>query len=300
MINMRALTSFRKRTAFTLVEMLIYMGFAVAISGVGYTFLTGQTTLYAKNMSIVSSHTSARSTLDRLVNNLQQANGLPVLISTTGATSAAPASGLYYDRYLGDPYVVTHPGGTGLAAGATTLTVTRSTAALASPPLPGPGDTLLLDASPSPVRAVIATSTPGTINGATQRQTIVLTLSSGLSSAVTWTASQVQTSRLVHREAFIVVPVGNSSELRFFPNFEPMPTLTNAANYAVISNQISTQSGETTPFSIDTVGSDKLVRASLFARSTDYSSVLANKQANNFNTFVRLSTSLPSRLRPKQ
>ena len=79
-----------------------------------------------------------------------------------------------------------------------------------------------------------------------------------------------------------------------------MPTLTNAANYTVVSNQLSTQSWETTPFSIDTVGSDKLVRASLFARSTDYSTVLANKQLNNFNTFVRLSTSLPSRLRPKQ
>jgi hypothetical protein len=124
-------------------------------------------------------------------------------------------------------------------------------------------------------------------------------LSSGLSTAVTWTASQVQTSRLVHREAFIVVPVGSYSELRYFQNFEPMPTLTNAANYTVVSNQLSTQSGETTPFSIDTVGSDKLVRASLFARSIDYNNVLANKQLNNFNTFVRLSTSLPSRLRPK-
>ena len=299
MTNMKTLTSFRKRAAFTLMELVIYLGFAVAISGVGYSFLTGQTTLYAKNMSIVRSHTNLRSTLDRLVNNLQQANGLPVLISTTGGTSAAPASGLYYDRYLGDPYVVTHPGGTGLAAGATTLTVTRSTVALASPPLPAPGDALLLDAAPTPVRAIIATSTPGVINGTTQRQTIVITLSSGLSTAVTWTASQIQTSRLVHREAFIVVPVGDKSELRFFQNFEPMPTLSNAANYTVVSNQLSTQSGETTPFSIDTVGSDKLVRASLFARSTDYSTVLANKQLNNFNTFVRLSTSLPSRLRPK-
>ena len=297
---MKAYTPLRKRAAFTLVELVIYLGFAVAISGVGYSFLTGQTTLYAKNMSIVRSHTNLRSTLDRLVNNLQQANGLPVLISTTGATSAAPASGFYYDRYLGDPYVVTHPGGTGLAAGATTLTVTRSTAALASPPLPAPGDTLLLDASPSPVRANIATSTPGVINGATQRQTIVLTLSAGLGTAVTWTASQVQTSRLVHREAFIVVPAGDGSELRFFQNFEPVPTLTNAANYTVISNQLSIQAGETTPFSIDTVGSDRLVRASLFARSTDYSNVLAKKQANNFNSFVRISTALPSRLRPRQ
>jgi hypothetical protein len=42
------------------------------------------------------------------------------------------------------------------------------------------------------------------------------------------------------------------------------------------------------------------VRASLFARSTDYSTWLANKQANEFNTFVRLNASLGSRLRPRQ
>jgi type II secretory pathway pseudopilin PulG len=290
----------RKRAGFTLVELLIYLGLSVVISGVGYSLLNGQTRLYAKNMSIVRSHTNLRSVLDRLVNNLQQANSLPVLISTTGASSAAPSSGLYYDRYRGDPYVVTNPGGSGLTAATTSITITRSTAALASPPLPAAGDTLLIDASPSPVRALIATSTPGAIDTVNQRQPIVLTLSSALGTAVSWTSPQVQTSRLVHREAFIVVPVGDRSELRFFKNFEPMPTLTNAANYTVISNQISVQAGETTPFSIDLVNSDSLVRASLFARSTDYSTYLGNKQLNEFNTFVRLSTSLPSRLRPKQ
>lgn len=297
---MKALTNLRKSAGLTLVELVIYLGFSVVISGVGYSFLTGQTRLYAKNMSIVRSHTNLRSVLDRLVNNLQQANGLPVLISTTGATSAAPSSGLYYDRYLGDPYVVTHPGGTGLTAAATTVTITRSTAALASPPLPASGDTLLIDASPTPVRAIIATSTPGVINAVTQRQTIDLTLSTALGTAVIWTASQVQTSRLVHREAFLVVTVGDKSELRFFKNFEPMPTLASPANYTVISNQISILAGETTPFSIDLVGTDQIVRASLFARSTDYSTYLGNKQLNEFNTFVRLNTSLPSRLRPKK
>ena len=300
MTNMKTLSHWRSRAAITLVELVIYLGFSVIVSGVAYSFLTSGTRLYAKNMSIVRSHTNLRSVLDRLVNNLQQANSLPVLISSSGAASAAPAAGLYYDRYLGDPYVVTNPSGTGLSAGTTSITITRSTAALASPPLPVAGDALLIDATPNPVRALIATSTPGTVDNVLQRQPIVLTLSGTLGTAVSWTSSQVQTSRLVHREAFIVVPVGDKSELRYFNNFEPMPTLTNAANYSVISNQISVQAAETTPFSIDTVGPDKLVRASLFARSTDYSTYLANKQLNEFNTFVRLNTSLPSRLRPKQ
>ncbi len=76
--------------------------------------------------------------------------------------------------------------------------------------------------------------------------------------------------------------------------------LTNPANYRVLSNQFSMMPGETTPFSIDMIGSDRIVRASLFARSTEFSTWLADKQANNFNTFVRLNASLGSRLRPKQ
>ena len=251
-------------------------------------------------MAIVRSHTDVRSALDRLVNNLQQANGLPVLITTSGVVSTGQTAGMYYDRYLGDPYVVTHPGGTGLTAAAMSVTVTRSTVPLASPPLPSPGDTLLIDAPGNPVRARIATSTPGAINGATQRQTIVLTLSSALGTAVNWNASQVQTSRLAHREAFILMPGTDSAELRFYPNFEPMPVLTNAANYTVISRQLGNGAGETNPFSIVLDNGDQIVRASLFARSTDFGRYLQAKQQHEFNTFVRLNTSLPSRLRPKK
>ena len=51
---------------------------------------------------------------------------------------------------------------------------------------------------------------------------------------------------------------------------------------------------------VDLVGGDKVVRANLCARSTDYGTYLANKQQNEFNTYVRLNTALPSRLRPKK
>jgi hypothetical protein len=172
--------------------------------------------------------------------------------------------------------------------------------ALASPPLPGAGDTLLIDAPGDPVRAIIATSTPGAIDATNQRQPIVLTLKSPLGRAVTWNASQVQTSRLVHREAFIVVPGVASAELRFFPNFEPLPVLTNPANYTVVSNQLGIQAGETQPFSIADEAGDKFVRASLHERSTELGGYLAGKQQREFNTFVRINAALPSRLRPKK
>ncbi|MEQ1854267.1 MAG: hypothetical protein ABMA01_22080, partial [Chthoniobacteraceae bacterium] len=263
---MKAIAHQQRRSGTTLVEVMIYVGIAVVISAVAFSFLVSQTRLYAKNMALVRSHSDARTGLDRLVNNLQQANGLPVLITTAGTVTTGAAAGLYFDRYLGDPYVVTHPGGTGLTAAATSLTITRSTVPLASPPLPGAGDTLLIDAPGDPVRAVIATSTPGAIDATNQRQTIALTLKSPLGKAVTWNASQVQTSRLVHREAFIVVPGVASAELRFFPNFEPMPVLTNAANYTVVSNQLGIQAGETLPFSIADEAGDKIVRAGLVER----------------------------------
>ena len=297
---MQLLKYHRNRSGFTLVELMIYMCIGIIISCVTYSFLTGATVLYAKNMSIVHSHTNMRSVLDRLNNNLQQANNRAVLMDTSGnAVATATAAGLYYDRYLGDPYVITNASGTGLPSSTTTVTVTRSTAALAAPPIPAPGDAILISNPNGDVRGLIATSTPGVVDTINKRQPITLTLTAALGTAVTWTSPEIRTAILVHREAFLVVPAGNLSEFRFFKDFEPKPVLTNAANYSVISNQLSVLAGETTPFSIDTLGSDKIVRASLFARSTEFSTYLSTKQAYEFNTFVRLNTVLASRLRPQ-
>ena len=290
----------KSSSGFTLVELMVYMCIGLLVSYVTYSFLTSATILYAKNMSIVHSHTNLRSVLDRLCNNMQQANSRPVLIDTAGNAVVTTASaGLYYDRYLGDPYVVTNATGTGLTAATTTITVTRSTAAMVAPPIPVPGDAILISNQNGDVRALITTSTQGAVDIVNQRQPVTLTLSAPLGIAITWTAPEIRTAILVHREAFLVVPVGNLSEFRYFRNFEPQPVLTNPANYVVISNQLSVLSNEITPFSIDTLGTDRVVRASLFARSTEFSTYLGNKQAYEFNTFVRLNTVLSSRLRPQ-
>jgi len=281
------------------METMVCVAVSVVLSLATFSFLSSATLLYSKGMSIVRSHTNLRSVLDRLTNNMQQGNTLPVLIDTGGNVVATPPSaGLYYDRYLGDPYVIKNVSGTGLAAGATSITITRSTAALASPPAPKAGDAIVITNPNGNVRATISASVASSVSG--QTQDFTLTLSPGLASAVSWSSPAVMTATLVHREAFIVVPTGTQAELRYFPNFEPMPVLTNPANYIVVSNQLSVATGETTPFSIAMVGTDKIVKASLFARSTDFSTYLANKQANEFNTFVRLNTSLSSRLRPQQ
>lgn len=297
---MRLLHTYRTRSGLTMVELLFYLGISAVIAGVVFSFLTGASLLYAKNMSIVHSHTNLRSVFDRLTNNLQQAYTLPVLIDSSGNASAAPAAGLYYDRYLGDPYVVTNSSGTGLPSTTTTLTVTCSTVALASPPAPKTGDAILINDPSGNVRALISTCTAGAYDAANQRQSYNLTLSAALGRTVVWSAPEVRVATLLHREACLVVPGSTKSEFRFFPTFEPKPVMTDPTKYTVVSDQLSVLTGEMTPFSIDVVGADKIVRASLFARCTDYSTWLNNKQANEFNTFVRLNAVLASRLRPKQ
>lgn len=299
MTDMKNFRHHGQPAGFTLVELLFYLGISVLVSAVIYSFLTGATTLYAKNMSIVHSHTHLRSVLDRLTNNLQQAYTMPVLMDTGGNTSAAPAAGLYYDRFVGAPYLVNNSSGTGLASTTTSVTITASTAALASPPAPKAGDALLISDPNGDVRCRISAVSTGVFDAANQRQPYTLTFAAALGKTITWSSPEVRVASLLHREAFLVVPGTASAEFRFYPNFETVTAMNDATGYTVVSNQLSILAGETTPFSIDTVGSDRIVRASLFARSTEYSTWLANKQANEFNTFVRLNALLASRLRPR-
>ena len=304
MTSMLPLHQYRSRSGVTIAELSVYSLVGIILSCVAYTFLTGATQLYAKNMSLVRSHTDMRGVLDRTLNNMQQGNSLPVLIDTTGATVASGASaGLYYDSFKGNPYVITNPSGTGLAAGTAIITITASQAALASPPAPVAGDAVIIANPSGDVRIRITASVAGTFDSSNNRQPYTVTLSSPLAAAISWSAAEVRTITLVHREAFLVVPVGTYAELRYYPDFEPTPNaagIANSANYKLITKQLSVLAGEMTPFSIASVGTDNIVKASFFARCTDYSTYLSAHQAFEFNTFVRVNTSLASRLRPQQ
>jgi len=304
MTNMKPLRSYRRRSGTTLAETMVYALIGIIISCIAYTFLTSTTQLYAKNLSLVHSHSDMRTVLDRTLNNMQKGNSLPVLIDTTGTVVATPPSaGLYYDSFKGDPYVITNPSGNGLAAGTTTAILTSSMAALASPPAPAVGDAIIISNPGGDVRVRLTACVAGTFDSTNNRQPYTVTFATALASAISWTSAETRTATLVHREAFLVVPVSGYSELRYFKDFEPTPNaaaLANSANYTVITKQLSVLTGEMTPFSIATVGTDKIVKASFFARCTDYSSYLTNRQANEFNTFVRINTSLSSRLRPQQ
>ena len=78
---------------------------------------------------------------------LDKIENFQFLIDTTGnATTATTAPGLTYDRLVGFALLeFNHPGGSGLSETATSVSVTRSTNILASPPVPVGGDVLLID-----------------------------------------------------------------------------------------------------------------------------------------------------------
>ena len=292
---------------FTLVEILVALVVLTVVGVLISSFTISETWLYAKNTAVNGSHRSARRALDRLANELQQSQDLPTLIDTTGLATTAPiAAGLSYDRLVGSPYKINHPGGTGLPAAATSVSVTRSTNFLASPPVPVPGDVLLLDLpAGNPIRARISAVSVTNTNAVAEQQTLTLTLVSPLGTDLIWDPSQIKTAQVVRRQAFIVMPAGERNELRFYQSFEPMPALDDPTSYTVITDAVSTvllpdgTPRDATPFAIDTTGGNKLVKAGLRIQARDYVFSLAGKQANSFNTFVGIDVTLPSRLRPK-
>ena len=292
---------------FTLAEILVALVIFAVVGILVSSFTLSETWLYAKNTAVNNSHRSVRRALDRLSNELQQTQNLPTLIDTTGkVTTSATAAGVAYDHLVGSPFMINHPGGAGLAATATGVSVTLSTDPLASPPLPSPGDVLLLDMpTGSPVRAQIASVVVTKTDKGKQQQTLALTFTGPLGTNVFWDPTQVKTAPVIRRQAFIAMPAGARSELRYYQTFEPLPALNNPGSYVVVTNELSTATNpdgtprDGKPFSIDTSSGDKLVKASLRVQSKDFQFSLANKQANAFNTFVQIDVTLPSRLRPK-
>ncbi len=82
---------------FTLVETLAALSVLGVVGTVAMSYLGSQTFLFAKNTSLNQSHGSVRSELDRVTNELQQAQSPPILTDTSGAaTGVTPAAGLQF------------------------------------------------------------------------------------------------------------------------------------------------------------------------------------------------------------
>ena len=267
----------------------------VLVGGLAYSVLIGATTLMAKNVSLNASNTTLRAALDRLYSEVNQGNGLPKLInadSSAAATAAGPAAGIAFDRYEGGPYIVTNPGTSGLSSSATSFAMTSSTDPLASPPVPQKNDVVCMDGGST--RPVVQSCTVSASGGL---QTHTVQLQSAIGKAIPWTTDVQKTAYLIHREAFIVVPTGGRAELRFYRNAETLGVgnYNDATTYLILTRDIGTANGETTPFSIVTQGATSFLSVAMRVEDRQFNAYLAGRQANEFNTFLRVDTMLRPR-----
>jgi hypothetical protein len=290
----------KTKTATTLVEVLMYGLLAAVLGAVVYHTMRTGSSLTAKNVSLNRSHEELRTALDRLANHLRMSRNVPTLLNVNGGVVATgPAAGLRYDRILGEPYVLDPVLTAGsLPATATTLAVHRSVSSLGAPPMPAVNDILIIETPSGVIRARIASVNASAAGANTQK--ITLGFSAPVGKALSWGVNQPHWARLVRQEAFLVVPsTSGGNELRFYPTFEPIPTLSDKTKYTVITNQIGTDAGEGTPFNVIDSNGDKMVQANMRIETRDYNRWLASRQANEMNTFFRMNLSLTSRLRPK-
>jgi len=275
---------------FTLVEISIGVAILAIIGGIAYSLLINSTTLLAKNVSLNSSNAVLRSALDRIDSEVSQANGMPILINADGSAGSAngPAAGIVFDRYLGGPYVVTNPGSTGLAASAQSFEIKLATAALASPPIPQTNDVVSIGTGTT--RPLVSSCAPAVLPAVPPAvQAVTVTLEAPLGQDIPWTTAVDQKAFLVHRKAIVVVPANGRNELRLYPNVETTSSACDlTTSFVVLNNEIGGQTGENTPFTIVTQNVVTFLNIALRVEDQQYNKALASKQANEFNTFLRV------------
>jgi hypothetical protein len=286
----------------TLVELTIYGLVVTTVGIVAFSLLRSSTILGAKNSNINQSHNELRGVFDRVADHLLASNNVATLIGNNGLALGTQvgsnAPGVKFDRVIGDPYLL-HPWQTAgsLTSGATGCSVWRSTTATNTAPLPEVGDILLIPTATGNIRGVISSVAP--LGASAGKERINLTFTAPVGKALTWGDGQPQAAKLVRPEAFLVMANGTKNELRYYKNFEPLPSLTDSTKYKVLSNLIGTGTGEGTPFTIQDYNGDKIVRSTLQVREHADINWIANDEANSFSSYFQLLVNLPSRLRPK-
>ncbi len=309
-----------RRHGYTLVQLMVVIAIVMLVGAAAYSMLMSSTTLLAKNVSLNSSNILARSSLDRIFAELNQANKTPTLINADGsvATGTGPAAGVLFDKYVGGPYIVGNPG-SGLAASATTFKLYYSIDSVANPPLPLKNDVVIMDgvtralvsscsASTSSLAAPTPTPAPASPNG--RMVTVTLqnslgtytspTVSSG--TAIAWSSKTQQTAYIIHRRAFVVAPGSSASspaELRFYRDAETVINYNDPTTYTVLTGGIgnSTVNGvaENTPFSLVTQNGATFLNIAMRVEDQQFNKRLASQQRSDFNTFLRVDTMLRPR-----
>lgn len=288
--------AYSQQAGFSIVETL--MGaLASAIVGVGiFTILNTGTMLSARNLSLNVTSNSLRGALDRAEALIQQADSMPVLIDTSGNTVASGvAAGIRFDRFIGAPYVMTITTA-GLPSSTSSLSLKRSTNALASPPVPTVGDVIRIDGESSTLRPRVAAIAVSPTD-ALLRQTLTTTLAAPLGIAVSGSSTTL-TSKLVRNVALIVMPNGGKRELRYYHSYDLTTNLNDATKYTILTDQIGMQTDDATPFSIIQVQTKNFVNVSFRVRANKFDQRLMGKQGDQFNTFARVDVQIRPKVNP--
>ena len=249
------------------------------------TFISSGMLAFARNYSTNSSHLAMRESIDRISNSISSAAGQVRLVNSDGTTVASgSAAGIRYDQFVGGPYVVSHPGGTGIIANSTSITIIRSVDAAASPPIPAPGDTILVDGTPT--RLVVGSVTNGTVN-ANSEQSHTITLSAPPGVDISWTTGSIKVANLFRAAAFVVVPNGERNELRHYQRAELITNFTTSSAYVLVCNNIGTQTTDSTPFSLSTENDSanrKFLNLTLRIRAREFDSRLFKSEQTHFSS----------------
>lgn len=286
-----------QQDGFSIVETL--MGaLASAVVGVGvFTILNTGSMLSARNLSLNVTSNSLRAALDRAENLVQQADSMPVLIDTSGSPVATgTAAGIRFDRFIGAPYVMTIPTG-GLPSSTSSLSLKRSTNALASPPVPTVGDVIRIDGESSTLRPRVAGTPTVSPVDALLHQTITAPLVAPLGTAVT-TSSTTATAKLVRNVALIVIPNGGKRELRYYHSYDLTTNLNDATKYTILTDQIGMQTEDAKPFSLVQIQTKSFVNVSFRVRANKFDQRLMDKQGDQFNTFARVDVQIRPKVNP--
>ncbi len=279
---------------FTLVEVMLAASIGGVVALFIGAFLSGSALLFAKNISTNMTHNSTRSALDRLAQDITQADGAVSLITATGAPVASgQAAGIEFDVLRANPYVLAHPGGAGLSATATTFTLKRTTNAVAMPPLPSVDDVIIADDAAT-VRLKVQTTTP-VVPVVGSVQDVAVNLQSAAGTAIPWASTSIKGARVVRRVAYVVVPSGGKNELRYFPAAENIANFSTAPGYTLVLRNLASASGDETPFSYQTFQGKDFLRFVMRVRSDRYDQRLLRYEKNQFSSIQRIDFLLSPR-----
>jgi type II secretory pathway pseudopilin PulG len=278
-----------KCRAFTIVEILVGAAISSILAVAIFALMNVGMILSAKNLSLNLTSNSMRTALDRVEQVVQQGDTMPELINTAGTVVATgPAAGIKFDRAVGSPYVVTVSGGT-IPAATTSLTLTRSTHPVASPPVPTAGDVVRIATTATTLRPRIQSVVSGAVNGQA-RQPFTVTFEAALGTTVTPVAATIVTAELVRNVAFLVMPANGKPELRYYGSFDTTTNLNDPTKYVVVTDQIGTAAADATPFSLVMSGAQSFVSFSLRVRASNNDRGIRGQQRDQFNTYSRTET----------